>query len=95
MSDRAPVHITLVRLKNPCNACIIVGRLLIESIERACRERPDVEFTETELADIRDAAKVPGVEIERFPAILLNGEQVTAGSMITPRELLKLMESRG
>ena len=92
MSDSSPVRITIVRLKNPCNACIIVGRLLVESIERVRQEWPELEVEERELEDVREAVNVPGIEIERFPALLLNGDQITAGSMITPRDLSRLVE---
>ena len=92
MSEPVAIRVTLVRLKNPCNACIIVGRLLLESVERVKRDRPDIAFEQIELADVREAPRIPGIEVERFPSLLLNGEQISAGSMVTPRDLNEMME---
>lgn len=89
MSQAKP-RITMVSLKEPCSACLIIDGLLRETLDKLGRETDiDVEFIVLE--NLKDVSKVEGLEVEKFPALLINGEQVTAGGLVTERQLRSLI----
>lgn len=45
------------------------------------------ELVDRKLPSLRDAHLVPGLEVEKLPAVIVNGEQVTAGNIMTYRDL--------
>ncbi|MHB1315791.1 MAG: thioredoxin family protein [Christensenellales bacterium] len=79
--------IRLITLKNPCSACLILCNLTKELLKKLqkCNGQIAVEFVE--LDHINQAYLVEGLEVDKFPAIIIDGEQVTAGSL-PGRELL-------
>lgn len=74
-------------MKQPCTACVITGRLCEEIIEKVRRRYGDFEFCAVELESPSDAANIEGLEVEKFPAVIIDGEQVTAGSLPHPQML--------
>jgi hypothetical protein len=80
-------------MEQPCTACVITGNLLSEVLDKILAERQEFELEKISLTHIKDAKNVPGLEIERFPALLVNGEQITAGSIMSKKQLLKLIDS--
>lgn len=87
------VRLTLVRLAKACSSCAIVENLVREAVGRVRAEIPELDVSEHVVDSPREIAGVPNLEVERFPALILEGEQITAGSIITPRDLRRLVES--
>jgi hypothetical protein len=86
--------VQLVEMKNPCQSCIIVSDLMINLFERIKPEYPDVDFVITILERPEDARKVDGLEIDLFPAILIDKEQITAGNILHKRQLKGYIDVR-
>jgi len=89
------ITITLVSLKDPCTACNIIYGLIKETLEKIQKEYSNVEVKLIELDHIKKAAEVEGLEVEKFPAVLINNEQITAGSLITKRQLASIIQMEG
>jgi len=89
------VKITLVSLKDPCTACNIIYGLIKETVEKVQKEYSNVEVELVELEHIKEASKVEGLEVEKFPAVLVNNEQITAGSLLTKRQLVSIIQMEG
>ncbi len=85
------MHVCLVTLKQPCTACNITGRLSEEIIEKVRRKHGDFEFCKIELQNPGEAAGVDGLEVEKFPALIIDDEQVTAGSLPHPDMLREII----
>lgn len=81
------ITITLVSLKNPCTSCHITYGLIKEVLEKVQKEHNNVDVKYVELEHIKEAKQIEGLEVEKFPAVLINSEQITAGSLITKRQL--------
>ena len=47
----------------------------------------DFDVSDRKLPSLRDAQLVPGLEVEKLPAVIVNGEQVTARNIMTYRDL--------
>jgi len=89
------IKITLVSLKDPCTACNIIYGLIKETLEKIQKEYSNVEVDFIELEHIKNASEVEGLEVEKFPAVLVNGEQITAGSLITKKQLVSIIHMEG
>ena len=80
-------HALLVLQKNPCTACVILNNLDCESLQKVADARSDFTWETVEIGHPSEARLVPGLEVESFPAVLLDGEQITAGNLLSPRLL--------
>lgn len=85
------VRLKLVTLVQACSSCAIVETLVRESVEKVLAKAPNVEYEATFVGTPQEIEAVPNLEVERFPALLVNGEQITAGSIITPRDLEEIV----
>lgn len=83
--------IVLVDLTVPCTACLITDNLLKEVLEKVRRIRGDVETEMIRIERMSELRSIPGVEVEKLPLILIDGEQVTAGGFITPKQLIAML----
>ncbi|MBC5648278.1 thioredoxin family protein [Christensenella tenuis] len=81
-------EVVLVTLEQPCTACLIACRLTEEIIEKVRKRDGDFPFRIIRLKHIREIKDVEGLEVEKFPAVIIDGEQVTAGTFPNP-EMLK------
>ena len=81
------VHMKVISMKYPCTACLIVFQTVKESVERVLADFEGLEVEYIELEDLKDLHRLEGLEVEKFPALLINGEQVTAGSILSKRQL--------
>ena len=79
-----------VCLKYPCNACLIVQDLLTEVLGKVSAQTGAACETVT-LDRPNQAYTVPGLEVEKFPAIIIDDEQVTAGDLVPTRKLLQIL----
>ena len=85
------MSVCLVTLKQPCTACIITCGLAEEIIEKVKRRSGDFAFSKIELKKSSEAGSVEGLEIEKFPAVIIDGEQVTAGTLPHPNMLKEMI----
>ena len=81
------MRVRLVTLKQPCTACVITCGLCAEIIEKVRRKYGDFEFEHIELSSPADAKRVEGLEVEKYPVVIVDGEQVTAGTLPHPNML--------
>ena len=89
MGDK--VTLKMVTLKEPCTACVILDGLLKEMLEKLRKKNGNIEVEIVELDHIRDVYDIEGVEVEKFPLLLINGEQVTAGTLPSQRRLMEII----
>lgn len=85
--------IVLLDLAQPCTACLITDNLLKEVFAKVRQLRPDVETDNIVLDNMRQLKDIPGVEVEKLPIVMIDGEQVTAGDFVTPRKILEMLDA--
>lgn len=81
----------MVSLKAPCSACIIITNLLKEMLGQVARKNPQVQVQVVLLQDVRQLEEVPGAQGKRFPILLFNGKQMSAGLLPREDELERLI----
>ena len=86
--------VTLVTPENPCSSCQIAAELMRGLILKLTAEISDAEFTTIYVKHPRDLRGVNGLEVERLPAVLIDGEQISAGNIMHRRQLLAEIEAR-
>ena len=86
--------VQLVEMKNPCQSCIIVSDLMISLFEKFKPEYPDVDFIITIIEKPEEIRKIQGLEVEIFPAVLINDEQITCGNILHRRQLKSYIDIR-
>ncbi len=84
--------LTVVTIRQLCSACHIVEGALREIFARVQQQLPALELEWVVYDDPNTAMDYPGLELPKFPAIFLKGEQMTAGSIPSLRELTRWME---
>jgi len=83
--------LTFVGMNYPCTSCVITQNLILEVVEKV--ERAGGVETETRyLSHPKEITSVPGIEVEKLPLLLLDGEQITAGNLISSKTLMKMIE---
>lgn len=73
--------ITMVSLDQPCTACIIIEGHLKEMLAKLEIRMDNIEVENIIIHDLKNIHSIEGLEIEKFPALLINNEQITAGSL--------------
>ena len=81
------IEIRLIRLQEPCSACVIIDSLIQEMIQKMQVVYPDVKVVMMTLDSLGQVREVEGLEVEKFPVLFVNGVQVTAGSLPTPQQM--------
>ena len=79
--------VRLVTMARPCSACLIADNLMRELFAVMQGMNPDIIFQVDILHHPRELACVEGLEVETLPAVLIDGEQITAGSILHRRQL--------
>lgn len=87
--------VSVVNLKQPCTACIITCNLVKEILRKLQKTHGDFELEIIELSHINEAPSVEGLEVEKFPAIIVDGEQITAGSLPQKAMLISYIYEEG
>ncbi len=87
-----PITITLVSKDQYCASCTISDQIVREVLSDIRKKHPDIRIKHIKLRSDEECT-VPGVEIHQFPALLVNGKQVSAGSIITEDRLEQLIKS--
>lgn len=86
------VKINVVILRDPCSACFIMAGLVREIFDKLQKKMDFIDVEYTELENVKNLHIIEGLEVESFPAIIINGEQVTAGTIPDKREIIKKIE---
>jgi len=86
------VEAKLVVMRHACAACSIINSLNIETLEKAAARRSDFRWRLVEIGNPREMPSIEGLEVEKFPAIILNGEQITAGTVLPARRLMEILD---
>lgn len=86
------IRARLVMAAYPCNACQIANDLNVETLKKVSAMRDDFQFEIILVGHPRELAGVEGLEVEKLPAVLINGEQISAGSVLAPRQVMKILE---
>ena len=89
---RRRIELMLVVQRPPCGACQVIEQLLRETLERAMREDERIELRVTEIRRPSELRDVPGLEVEKMPAVLIDGEQVSAGRILTIRDVQEYVD---
>lgn len=82
------VKIDVVVLQDPCSACFIIGGLVQEMLAKLRAEFDFLDIHTILLQDLKNLHRIEGLEVESFPAIIINGEQITAGTLPNKKELI-------
>ncbi|WP_291632868.1 thioredoxin family protein [Clostridium sp.] len=86
------VKINVVMLQNPCSACFILDGLVREIFDKLQTKLDYIDVEYKELENLKNIHSLQGLEVERFPAIIINGEQITAGTIPDKREMIKRIQ---
>jgi hypothetical protein len=86
------VKVNVVLLRDPCSACFIIGGLIKEMMDKLQKEMDCIDLEFTELEDLKNLHNIEGLEVESFPAVIINGEQITAGTIPDKMEIIKRLE---
>lgn len=86
------VKITIVTLKEPCSACLILNNLVKEIIAKLQKKFDNLDIQYVEFSNLARIHEIEGLEVEKFPAIIVNGEQVTAGELPDINYLISVIE---
>ena len=81
--------IILVSRKQHCISCDITDRIVREAVDAVDRRRPDIEVRLIELDEVEPSPV--RLEREGYPAVLIDGRQVSAGEVVTEEKLLDLL----
>ena len=82
-------EIILVSRKQHCISCDITDRIVREAVDAVDRRRPDIEVRLIELDEVEPSPV--RLEREGYPAVLIDGRQVSAGEVVTEEKLLDLL----
>ena len=86
------VKITIVTLKEPCSACLILNNLVKEIIAKLQKKFDNLDIQYVEFSNLARIHEIEGLEVEKFPASIVNGEQVTAGELPDINYLISAIE---
>ncbi|MDI6618535.1 MAG: thioredoxin family protein [Clostridiales bacterium] len=86
------VNVKIVESKQPCSACLITGNLVREMMDKISRELGCVDIENIKLSDLKNIHSIKGLEVENFPAIIINGEQITAGSLPIKSNIISIIK---
>jgi hypothetical protein len=82
------VAITLVSLEQPCSACIIIEGHIKEMLSKLEKRMDYIRMEHVIIDNLKEIHRIEGLEVEKFPALILDGEQITAGSLPPLDQLL-------
>ncbi len=90
-------HAKLIVQSAPCTACVIINSLNIETLDKLSETRKDFSWELIEIKTLSQALcldfeKISGLEVEKLPAVLINDEQISAGTIITPKQINQILE---
>lgn len=74
-------EIKIITLRHPCSQCLILTDCAIQIAERLAKKYKDVSLVVCTLDSPSKARQIKELEVEKFPAIIYNGIQITAGSI--------------
>ena len=87
------IQLTFIGMKYPCSSCAIIQNLNLEIIEKVRSKRPEIEYKQIILLNPKELYQIEGIEVEKMPIILLNQEQVSAGNLISSKQLVQWIDT--
>lgn len=87
------VKVTVVSLKQPCSACLIIYGIIKEMLEKIQKDFEFVDIEYVELDNLKQVHSISGLEVEKFPALIINDEQLTAGSIPAKEQLISIIRN--
>lgn len=84
--------VRLITQKQPCSACVITTNLNMETMDRIQKLRDDIDYELIEINHPKELMDIEGVEVEKLPIITVNGEQITAGTIMPVRRLNEILD---
>lgn len=81
------MKLTIVTIRQICSACHIVEGALREIFKKLQQSVPALELEWVVFEDPAEAMAYPALELPKFPAVFLRGEQMTAGTIPSVAEL--------
>lgn len=85
------IRIDVVSLSEPCSACNIIYGLVKEIMEKLKERYNFLDVNYIEIKNLKDIYFIEGLEVEKFPAIIINGEQITAGTIPDIKNLERII----
>jgi len=85
------VRVDIVYLEQPCSACFIIYNLILEIMKKLKDKYDFLDINYIEIKGPKDLHQIEGLEVEKFPAIIIEGEQVSAGTVPDIRLLEKII----
>ncbi len=85
------VKVDIVFLEEPCSACLIIFNFIKEIMERLKGKYNFLEVNYIEIKKLEDLHSIKGLEVEKFPAIIIDGEQISAGTIPDIGEIEKII----
>lgn len=86
--------LTMITLEYPCTACVIIDGLLKEIMQKVKNLIPEVETEIIILKHPKELYAIDGIEVEKFPIIMLDGEQISAGSLLSTKQIISLITAK-
>lgn len=86
------IELTLVVQRPPCGACQVIEQLTRESLEKAVARDSRLHLRVHEIRHPSELRSVAGLEVEKMPAVLVGGEQVSAGRILTIRDIQRYVD---
>jgi hypothetical protein len=83
--------ITLISLEQPCSACLIIEGHINEMLAKLEKRQVGIEIEHIVIPDLKNVHAIEGLEVEKFPALIINEEQITAGELPQLEQLLKII----
>jgi hypothetical protein len=84
-------RITLISLEQPCSACLIIEGHINEMLAKLEKRQCGIEIQHIIIPDLKNVHSIEGLEVEKFPALIIDGEQITAGELPKIEQLLKII----
>lgn len=84
-------EVRVVTIRELCSACHIIEGVVRDMMARASMGL-NIEVKWTVYLDPSEAMNHPGLELPKFPALFIDGEQYTAGDIPDPFLLKKWLE---
>ena len=86
--------VTLVTMIHPCSACQMIDCLMRDLFDSMKDTNPGVMFQVVVLNHPSELSSIEGLNEKNLPAVLIDGEQITAGTLLHRRQLEDHIQKR-
>lgn len=88
------VLIELVSLSDPCSSCQLKIPYIKDILGNIQKKFPGVTWEEVRIASKDQLETVNGIELKLLPVIMINGRQITAGTIPRPDFLESIIKEQ-